>query len=218
MKRSKVALFKIRHMMMFAPLVLMGAFGYLTNASLKEVQARVDFFCNELGIYHPVLGEIYSAEQLAFQVDEKNSSFLDAVKTSHLAAKIYKGLTEEKQAYVKSRYLAIFLEADTAYLESGLSSQRWEALRAHVAMIAKENRGAWFEELDKLDAQAKIVFERSLAFEITNALTPYLTLGRYKGIPELAGFENSMMERTHRARLTIDSISSLLDGPATSSS
>ena len=185
---------------------------------VSQVQARVDFFCTELGIYHPVLGEIYSAEQLAFEVDKKKSSFLDGVRTSHLAAKIYTGLTEEKQAYVKSRYLAIFLEADAAYLESGFNSQSWEDLRTHVATIVRVNRGAWVEELNELDTQAKIVFERSIAFRITNALTPYLTMGQYNSMPELAGFENSMAVRTQRARFTIDSVIKVLDGPATSNS
>lgn len=216
MKKSTLV-FKISHMLALTALVLLGTFWYLTNTSLKEVKARVEFFRTELGAYSPVQDKIYNAQQLALQIDKQKSMFADESKTSHLADKIYEGLTEERLVYVKSRYLAIFLEADAAYLQSGLNSQTWEDFRAEVATIAKENQATWFEELDNLDAQTKIVFQRSLTFEVTNALTPYLTLGRHDNMPELEGFEESMAELTQKARIAIESAAEILDEPETQS-
>lgn len=216
MKKSTLA-FKISHMLALTALVVLGTFWYLTNTSLKEVNARVEFFRTELGGHSPVQDKIYNARQLALQMDKQKSMFADESKTTHLADKIYEGLTEEKLVYVKTSYLDIFLAADAAYLESGLNSQTWEDLRAEVATLAKENRGAWIQELDKLDAQTKIVFQRSIILEITSALTPYLTLGRHDNMPMLEGFEESMAELTQRARLTIESAAEILDEPETQS-
>lgn len=213
MKKSTPA-FKISHMLALTALVVLGTFWYLTNTSLKEVNARVEFFRTELGGYSPVQDKIYNARQLALQMDKQKSMFADESKTSHLADRIYEGLTKEELVYVKSKYLDIFLEADEAYLESGLTSQTWEYLRSEVATLAEENRGAWLEELDRLDERTKVVFARSLTLEITNALTPYLTLGKHDNLPELEGFEESMGELTQRARATIESVTKSQKAPA----
>ena len=61
------------------------------------------------------------------------------------------------------------------------------------------------------------MFQRSLTFEVTNALTPYLTLGRHDNMPELEGFEESMAELTQKARIAIESAAEILDEPETQS-
>lgn len=134
---------------------------YHAAAPLADFDSKLDFFREELGIYSPVSDRIFATRQAVDLVTKSPSAFVDAGKTSSLATQIYAGLTEEKFVYVKSRYLAAFLEADSEYHQSGAYSQPWEDLRGKVLALVQQHRGAWFLELDSTDVRIKEVFGKS---------------------------------------------------------
>ncbi len=131
---------------------------YHAAAPLADFDSKLYFFREELGIYSPVSDRIFATRQAVELVTESPSAFVDAGETSALATQIYEGLTEEKFAYVKCRYLAAFLEADSEYHQSGAYSQPWEDLRGKVLSLVQQNRSAWLSELDSTDVRIKEVF------------------------------------------------------------
>ncbi len=213
MKKDK-RLFNLCGMVVLAIVVISLVAVYLINTLIQETSAVVDFTKTELGSNYPVRSRISDNKQLAMKIAESGAQgFMDEYKVNQFSQQIRDGLTDEKLAYVKSRYLETFLDADQAYKQLGAKSQAWENLRAEVAETTKANQKEWKAQLDDLDARTMEALRQSLASEIGDKIAKLISAGDHSPKHVADQVRETMGQLTKKARENIDAAVLLLEQP-----
>lgn len=181
--------------------IAMTGYLYWTKTQIDSNAAQFKLMVEDLGFNPEVVARISDTQVEVETVMANPSIFADDEKVSAVQEKIRQGLDEEEKAYVKTRYLITFLDANETYKKSGVHSAQWENFSAKIIEMTQQNQAAWNAELEKIDVRTKDLFDVPKDFRVTEVKTE-----QTKESPHLG---KKLLAHTKRARDAIHAVATI---------